>query len=195
MTLHTFALGLLGANCYLLENDGHALVIDPSGNPEKLLGFLRERGLTLDAICLTHIHYDHIGALRPLAEATGAPVYLHPADDAIEASMARGLMTAHLPYGDTLSAAGLTLEVFHTPGHSPGSVCLRLGELLFTGDTLFAGTCGRTDLPGGDWSAMLASLRRISHLSDEATILPGHGSAASLAAERRDNPYLREALA
>ena len=195
MKLTTFPLGALDTNCYILEGENrHAVLIDPAAKGDRLADWLEEQGLTLDAIFLTHVHFDHIGGLKVLTERTGAPAYLHPADLAIRDQMAHGKLTETLPYPDTLTAAGIPFTVFRTPGHSPGSVCIRAGEFFFTGDTLFAGCCGRTDLPGGSAHEMLASLRLLASLPGDPAVLPGHGEHSTLAHEQQFNPYLLEAV-
>ena len=129
MTLTTFQLGALETNCYILEGENrHAVLVDPAARGEQLADWLAGRGLTLDAVFLTHLHFDHIGGLRALTERTGAPVYLHPADLAIREQMAHGKLTETLPYPDRLTAAGTEFTFYHTPGHSPGSVCIRAAE-------------------------------------------------------------------
>ena len=191
MNLTTLQLGPLATNCYILEGEAHrCVVVDPAGEAELLLGRLERMALTVEAILLTHCHFDHIGALRALKEKTGAPVYLHPEDLTIAETMAHHRLTETLPYPPTVEAAGLTLRVYHTPGHCPGAVCLSVGDLLFTGDTLFAGCCGRIDLPGGDYEAMCSSLGFLSSLPGNPRVLPGHGEASTLEQERQTNPYL-----
>lgn len=195
MKIHTLVLGELDTNCYLVEgDDGHAVVIDPAARGEEIARRLEENGLTLDAVLLTHAHFDHLGGLKELCRLTGAPVYLHAADRAIVDVMSRGRMTEDpLPYPAAVEAAGLVFQVLHTPGHSPGSVCLLAGNVLFSGDTLFAGTCGRTDLPGGSEEEMLRSLRRLASLSENYDVLPGHGPPSTLSWEGKTNPCLRGA--
>lgn len=196
MLIETFHLGSLNTNCYMLSGkDGHAAIIDPGANGQQLAEFLEKRGLGLDAIFLTHCHYDHIGGLAELQHHTGAPVYMHPAEAAVVPVMSGGLLTVTTaPYPKTITAAGLDFTVYHTPGHSPGSVCLRTGDLLFTGDTLFFGSCGRIDFAGGSWESMAASLRFLAGLEGNPSVYPGHGESSRLETERKYNPYLREAM-
>ena len=193
MQIDRFVLGELSTNCYILEGeDKHAVVIDPAAKGDWICTFLRERKLTLDAIFLTHAHFDHMGGLRTLASETGADVYLHEADEAIIPQMTYGRMTdTHLRYGDTVTAAGLKFRVLHTPGHSPGSVCLMTEDKLFTGDTLFEGTCGRIDLPGGNWGDIKKSIALLRDLHGNYDVLPGHGEMTTLETERETNPFFR----
>ena len=196
MLFETFQLGSLQTNCYLLSaGNGHAVIIDPGANGDRLAKYLDEKSLLLDAIFLTHCHYDHIGGLAELQHRTGAPVYMHPAEQDVAPVMSGGLLTVSTaPYPAALTAGGLEFTVYHTPGHSPGSVCLRTENLLFTGDTLFFGSCGRVDFVGGSWEKMAASLRFLAGLEGDFSVYPGHGDSSRLSTERKYNPYLREAL-
>ena len=187
-------LGDYQTNCYILREAGEktCCVVDPGYEPETILGFLEEKGLTLGAILLTHGHFDHVGAVRLLAAETGCRVYLCKEDLALPPMLTDGALyyTDSYQDGDTLSLWGLTIRVLQTPGHTPGSVCLLVEDSMFAGDTLFAGSCGRTDLPGGDWSSMKKSLARLASLESNYWVLPGHGESTSLAGEKRYNPYM-----
>lgn len=188
-------LGAYQTNCYFVWEEGSksCLIIDPGYNPEVITARLEEMGLSLGAILLTHGHFDHVGAVKALVAQEDCPVYLHPADTAMPEQMTAGkLYYSHpLQEGQTLSLCNLTVSVLHTPGHTPGSVCFAIGKHLFTGDTLFAGSCGRVDLPGGSWDALQQSLSRLKGLGQDCLVLPGHGEASTLGEEIRYNPYLR----
>lgn len=208
MILETLVVGALQVNCYIVgcAQTRQALVIDPGDNAAAILAVLRKHGLTLTAIVATHAHFDHVLAGRALQEATAAPFYVHPAERSLLAMM-RGMALAWLGHdpGEPPQVNGEltpdrpvvfgaeTLEVRATPGHSPGGVTLvhHAGRRAFTGDALFAGSVGRTDLPGGDWPTLLAAVRtQILTLPDDYLVLPGHGPTSTVGAERRTNPYL-----
>ena len=192
MTITTLPLGMLQTNCYILAQEERCLVIDPGDEAEKVLAFLEQNGLTLEAVLLTHGHFDHVGAVKNLAAETDCRVFLCEADLALPGAMTAGPLyhTDFYSDGDSLTLAGMTFEVLHTPGHTPGSVCLRFGEHLFSGDTLFAGSCGRTDFPGSSPSDMYHSLKRLSQLEDNLKVYPGHGETTTIGEEKRYNPYL-----
>jgi glyoxylase-like metal-dependent hydrolase (beta-lactamase superfamily II) len=210
MILETIPVGALQVNCYLLgcAQTRQAVVIDPGDNAPAIQAALRKHGLALTAILATHAHFDHVLAGRPLQEATGAPFHLHPAERPLLAAL-RGMTRAWLGYdpGDPPQVSGeLTpgqpvgfgeemLEVRATPGHSPGSVIFihHASRRAFTGDALFAGGIGRTDLPGGDLRILLAAIRsQILTLPDDYAVLSGHGFASTVGEERQGNPYLVE---
>ena len=193
MDVYTLPLGAYQTNCYVVHREGRCIVIDPGYEAGKVLAFLEEKGLTLEAILLTHGHFDHVGAVRDLVALTDCDVYLHPADTAMPPQMTAGPLyyTHSLSGGQTLSLCGMEIGVFHTPGHTPGSVCFQIGSLLFTGDTLFAGSCGRTDLPGGDWATITRSLQFLKTLEAPYKVFPGHGNATTLETEKARNPYLK----
>ncbi len=208
MVIETIPVGALQVNCYVLgcETLRQAIVIDPGDEAEAILAALAQHGLNLTCILATHAHFDHLLACRELQERTGASFHLHPADRPLLATLRRTCMawlgydpgpppdiTGDLTPGETLQAGGIALEVRHTPGHSPGSVTLvdHAGRRAFTGDALFAGSIGRTDLPGGDMRTLLDSIRaQILSLPDDYAVLAGHGEASSVGDERRGNPFL-----
>ncbi len=201
MELHRLPLPPLGANCYLVQNGPEGLVIDPGGDAELVSRACRELGMTPAAVLLTHGHFDHVGALSELLDAwPGLDVYCHSADlsetDEELFPLARQLGShPHHPLADgqVLKLAGLPIEVLHTPGHSKGSCCFRLGDALFTGDTLFRFSMGRTDFPGGDDREMAASLKRLAALEGDLAVYPGHDAPTTLSAERAHHPYLKGA--
>lgn len=195
MEVRTFTIGSLCTNCYLVwgENTDQCILIDPGYEPEYLLEQVRLCRKTLEAILLTHGHFDHVGGVKQIAEETGCKVYICPEELLVPPRFTAGehYYTHTYRDGDTLQLAGLSLQVLHTPGHTLGSVCLLCENTLFSGDTLFAGTCGRTDLPGGNYQTMLSSLRRLYRLEGDYKVLPGHGNSSTLAQERIENPCLQ----
>ena len=192
MNIRKLTLGLYQTNIYILSNDTEAVVIDPGYEPDIILDALE--GKELKAILLTHGHFDHVGAVKELVAETGCKVYIHAADLSLPPMITAGQLYYTHTYaeGDTVCPIeGAALHVLHTPGHTPGSVCLLLGDQMFSGDTLFEGSCGRMDLPGGDQLQMHQSLNRLVSLQADYNIHPGHGGSTTLAAEKRYNPYMR----
>ena len=192
MNIQKLTLGLYQTNIYILSNDTEAVVIDPGYEPDIILDALE--GKELKAILLTHGHFDHVGAVKELVAETGCKVYIHAADLSLPPMITAGQLYYTHTYaeGDTVCPIeGAALHVLHTPGHTPGSVCLILGDRMFSGDTLFEGSCGRMDLPGGDQLQMHQSLNRLVSLQADYHIHPGHGGSTTLAAEKRYNPYMR----
>ena len=191
MTIRTLILGPLQVNCYILWETEKCLVIDPGFEPEKVMKTCEDLGLKIEAILLTHGHFDHVGGVKKIAEKTGCQVFLHPDELSLPPFITSGKLyyTDTYAEGDEITLAGMTFTVLHTPGHTPGAVCLHFGDHLFTGDTLFAGSCGRTDLPGGSFATIKASLKRLASLPGNASIYPGHGEETTLETERQNNPY------
>jgi len=200
-------VGPVQENCFIVRpQDGErAVIVDPGEEAPRLLEAIDELGVTLDAILLTHTHFDHVGAVAPIARATGAPVYCPE----IEVGVLQDIM-AFVPWpgfgpfeswdpehtiqgGETLELAGLTLDVIYTPGHSPGHVTyvVRDESALLSGDVLFEGSVGRTDLPGGDQPTLMASIAYLlDNFDDDTTVYPGHMGVTTLGAERATNPFL-----
>lgn len=195
MKVNLLTLGAYQTNCYVFHADDSSkcCVVDPGYEPDFILESLENLGLSLEAILLTHGHFDHVGAVRQLAADTGCEVYICGEDLALPAQLTAGPLYYTKTYadGDILHLAGLEITVIHTPGHTPGSVCLLCETTLFSGDTLFAGSCGRTDLPGGDWATIQASLKKLAGLEANLWVLPGHGEATTLRDEKKHNPYMR----
>ncbi len=200
MTIHTLTLGAYQVNCCIVANESRCVVIDPGCEPEKILDFLRNHQLQCDAILLTHGHFDHVGAVEALVAATGCTLWMSEGDW----SQFPNPVTAYFyplancdfteihfcEDGEIIQAAGLRFEALATPGHTWGSMCFLCGDALFTGDTLFAGSCGRTDLPGGDQKTLTDSLTRLKELDGDFSVYPGHGPATTLKREKKTNPYL-----
>ena len=194
MKIYTLPLGQLETNCYLVtDEDGNAAVIDPAAAPERILQTAREHGLNLQTILLTHGHFDHVGGIKGLVQTLRCPVWMHESELTLPEYLTDGKLyyTDGYDEGDTVTVGKLTFTVLHTPGHTPGSVCLRCGNALFSGDTLFAGSYGRTDFSGGSGSEMCKSLHRLAGISDDLNVYPGHGEMTTLDAERKENPYFR----
>lgn len=198
MKLETIVLGQYGTNCYILYDEAtkEGIITDPGYTPEWVLECLEKRGVRLQAILLTHGHFDHVGGVRAIHEATGCKVYLCKRDLAMPEYLTAGPLCYTDLYddGDELDFGPLHFRVLATPGHTPGSVCLLCGDLLFSGDTLFAGNCGRTDGPGGSWKDVCQSLRRLYELEGNYQVLPGHGNATTLQKERLGNAFMLEAI-
>ncbi|MBQ8751929.1 MAG: MBL fold metallo-hydrolase [Clostridia bacterium] len=207
MKLHQLILGALGTNCYLLWDDsGEGILIDPADNAARIYGVLEEEGIRLRWILLTHAHFDHMLAAGEVQKATGAALALHEADGPALFDHYRnlsgvfgigGLPTLQadhlLKEGDTVTVGSFMLTVLHTPGHTPGSCCYydAAGDNLFAGDTLFAGSAGRTDFPGGSGAALRASLLRlVEELPEETRVYPGHDSSTTIGEERCYNPFI-----
>ena len=194
LQVHALTLGAYQVNCYIIhdEKSPSCCVIDPGYEADTIVDKLSQLGLTLEAILLTHGHFDHVGAVRDLAADTGCQVWLCADDLALPTNLTAGPLCYTNTYaeGTTLHLAGLDISVLQTPGHTPGSVCLLTENTLFSGDTLFAGSCGRTDLPGGSWEQMRSSLKRLSEIAANLWVLPGHGESTMLESEKKYNPYL-----
>ncbi|MEA2475844.1 MAG: hydroxyacylglutathione hydrolase [Actinomycetota bacterium] len=212
MTLRIFdhkVVGPLACNCYIVGDavTKAAIVIDPGGDATDLVSSIQSRGLVITAIVATHAHFDHVVAAEELRRVTGAPFFLHALDRPLldwmqeSARMFLGIeldappdVDREVSEGDSLVAGDVELSVLHTPGHSPGSISLIADGAVFSGDTLFQGSVGRTDLPGGDHAALVTAVRnKLFTLDDDLAVYPGHGPATSLGDERRFNPFVGDA--
>ena len=195
MEIKTLKLGSYQTNCYIAWGEGadKCIVVDPGYEPERVLEQVRHWGKTLEAILLTHGHFDHVGGVKMLAAETGCRVFICKEDLTLNPMLTDGAIYYTDTYadGDTLELAGLELKVLQTPGHTPGCVCLVCEGVIFSGDTLFAGTCGRTDLPGGSSWEMHQSLGRLAALEGDFRVLPGHGQGSTLDTERQTNPFMQ----
>ena len=195
LNMKHLALGAYQTNCYLVwdETSPTCVVIDPGYEPETVLNEVKKLGKEIAAILLTHGHFDHVGGVKDLAAETGCKVYLNEAELSMPPQMTAGSLyyTNLYAESDFVEAAGLSFKVLHTPGHTPGSVCLCCENALFSGDTLFWGSCGRTDLPGGSWSTIRTSLKRLADLPGDYDVYPGHGDSTTLSFERKMNPYMQ----
>ena len=210
LDVRMFTMGPVQENCFIVrENDApSALIVDPGDEADKILGALERLNIEMvEAILITHTHFDHVGAVAPVARATSAPVYC----PALETQVLANIMD-YVPWpgfgpfesyeadhtvagGETLELAGLGIDVLFTPGHSPGHVTYAIAdrEVVFSGDVLFQGSVGRVDLPGGDWPALLASIESLLNAyPDETTVYPGHMGLTTLGRERATNPFLSE---
>ncbi|MDD3165005.1 MAG: MBL fold metallo-hydrolase [Oscillospiraceae bacterium] len=198
MKISAMALGDYQTNCYFVWDEAtmECAVIDPGYDAPTILNYLGEQALQCKVILLTHAHFDHIGAVAALQQATGCRVYVHKNELSLPPELMGAPLqpTDYYDEGSTVTLGAITFQVLLTPGHTPGSVCLIAGDVLFSGDTLFAGSCGRTDFAGGSWDAMEASLRRLAQLPGDDTVLPGHGGSTTLARERKTNMFLFQAL-
>ena len=208
MQVNVLQLGMIGTNCYLFWDEDTKLcaVVDPGDDGDQVAKQIDKQGLTPVAILLTHSHFDHILGIPGLRERwPELPIYCHPADVDKEKKTERlfgatypaiGSFDNLITYveGDTVQVGPITVEVLETPGHTPGSVVLKAGEVLFTGDTLFRGSIGRTDLPGGNYMQIMASLKRLAELEGDFHVCPGHEGLSTLNAERKGNYYMAQAL-
>lgn len=205
MKVEKLVVGEMQANCYLVwdEQSKEAVAIDPGGDPDTIIDAISRNSLKVIHIINTHGHVDHVEANDLIRQKTGASLFIHSADVSLlqdlELNLSQALgkgknflpPTKALEDKDKLKLNGFDLEVLHTPGHTPGSICLYGDKRLFSGDTLFAGGVGRTDLPGGNFRQLKDSLEhKILKLSDEVVVYPGHGPNTTIGKERRDNPFL-----
>ena len=202
MNIKTIPVGQLETNCYVVVNEETlaCVVIDPGDESNAIMDYIESNRLRCEAIMLTHGHFDHVGAVNEILEQTGCALYINPRDEGYE--VGKSGMKFKMPEGgkyyddgDIIVEAGLEFKVLATPGHTPGSVCLICGGALFTGDTLFRGSCGRADLPGGSMREEMRSLKKIGELEGDYEVYPGHMDSSSLERERRFNHYCREAMA
>ena len=203
LKIHNLPLGAYQTNCYIVhgETSKSCAIIDPGYEAGVILETVAHLGLTVDAVLLTHGHFDHVGAVEQIVTATGCKLWMSQSDWSQVPTPATNhyFPLANCDFcevqfceeGEQIWAGGLTFTAMETPGHTTGSVCYLCGNCIFSGDTLFQGSCGRTDLPGGSWDTIQNSLKRLASLEENYTVYPGHGMKTSLAFERIYNPYIR----
>ena len=202
MKLESLTVGMIGTNCYLLWDEtanNAAAIVDPGGDAERIVALAKSKGLDVQMILLTHGHFDHVlGVQGILKEFSNLPVYITETDypeakSGGQFGYAMGEVESIRFYdeGDTVELGSLKIDVLRTPGHTPGSVVLRVGDCLLTGDTLFAGSCGRTDFPGGSFQQMQRSLKRLADLPGDYKVYPGHEGFSTLERERNYNPFMQ----
>lgn len=202
MKVNMMQVGPIGTNCYILtdETANVCAIIDPGDEAPKILDAVKQLGATPAYILLTHGHYDHTTAVPELKKALpDVQVYIHALDANGAGSTLFPLAgqvdgLKHYDEGDVITLGSLCIEVLHTPGHSPGCVTLKVADVLFTGDTLFAGSCGRTDLRGGSYVEIMKSLKRLGQIEGNYHVCPGHEATSNLDRERKNNPFLLEAM-
>jgi glyoxylase-like metal-dependent hydrolase (beta-lactamase superfamily II) len=205
--VRAFTVGPLQENAFIVRSDANAtkaVMVDPGDEPERLLSAAQDLGVQIEAILLTHCHFDHIGAVAPVARATGAPVYCPEIERGVLTDVMRwvpagfGPFESHQPEhtvagGERLELAGLDIDVIFTPGHSPGHVTYAVPGALLSGDVLFQGSVGRVDLPGGDWSTLERSIEGLLRaFPGDTVVYPGHMGVTTLGRERDTNPFLSE---
>jgi len=208
MIVETLAVGALQGNCVVVadEESREAMVIDPGDEPDRIIDVVRDHGLTVKYIVCTHGHFDHVGAVGDIKEGAGGALAMHPDERyiyeaALDMAAFWGFKIDPLPppdllvgEGDVLTLGSRTFQVIHTPGHSPGGICLYGEGMVITGDTLFAGSVGRTDFHGGDMGKLKNSFRRLMGLPDGTAVIPGHGPETTIGREKRENLFAEEFL-
>ena len=208
MIIKTVVIGPLQVNCYVIADEvsKKAVVIDPGDEPDRIMDVINENSLEVEYVICTHGHFDHVGAVIDIKKETGAKVVMHKEDldlysSAKDAAFLWGFAGEDQPApdmfvkdGDVIKAGGLSLEVLYVPGHSTGGICLYTGDVVVTGDTLFQGSVGRTDLPGGDIGKLKKSFQRLMVLPENTKVLPGHGPASTIGREKKENMFSREFL-
>jgi hydroxyacylglutathione hydrolase len=205
LIIKELVVGPLMANCFIFGCDEtkEAVVIDPGGDADRILFSLADSGLNVKYIINTHGHFDHVAANGKIKDATGADILIHPLDASMLGSLSTnaalfGISVENSPpcdqtieEGDTVSFGKITLKVIHTPGHTPGGISLYTDKIVFVGDTLFAGSIGRTDFPGGDFNTLISSIRtKLFKMDDDVRVLSGHGPETSIGSEKRFNPFV-----
>ncbi len=207
MIFERITAGIYATNCYVIgcENTKQGVIVDPGGDAQRIMQTVAKNGLDIKYIILTHGHFDHIGALQEVKEQTKAPVAIHGEDAHMLQDPGKSLaaLTGQnqgavdpdilLKDGDVLKVGDLTLGIIHTPGHTAGGICIKIGrDVLISGDTLFEGSIGRTDLPSGDYDSLINSIKTKLMVLEEGTkVYPGHGGATTIAGEKKSNPFIK----
>jgi len=204
MIFKCLPIGMLGSNCYILGNDGEGIVIDAGANSDNVMALVEKNALTIKSIILTHTHIDHICYVEELRKQTGAKVLVHELDarglsdklynsaDEYGVDKIFNIADSVLQNGDVLTVGDMKIEIIHTPGHTKGSICIKTGKILFTGDTLFRMAIGRTDFEGGSRVELDDSvINKLMKLEDDLVIYPGHGAPSTIGFEREHNPFIR----
>ena len=204
MILECLPIGMFSSNCYIIGENGEGVIIDAGGNSEEIYKAVEKHDLKAKYIILTHGHVDHICSASKLREKTGAKVLIHEADGgALTDADQNGSYLLGREYtfekadellkdGDIIEVGGLKLEIIHTPGHTLGCICIKVGDSLFTGDTLFRMSIGRTDFEGGSYEQIISSInKKLMKLGDETAVYPGHGTPSTIGFERKNNPFLK----
>lgn len=207
MIIERIQAGVYAVNCYIVvcEDTKKACVIDPGGDADEILKYIEKNGLTLEFILLTHAHGDHIGGIPKLKEMKNVPIFLHKEDEGMLMDASKNLSSMMggptvgvtpdklISDGDVISLGNLKLNIIHTPGHTRGGICIKVLDILFTGDTLFANSIGRTDFEGGSFEQIIDSIKRkLLVFDDGVKVLPGHGPYSTIGAERIHNPFINQ---